>query len=150
MVGIICIMHGWHYISMHNSLNIFWFWQKLSWRWGRGYCLWTHFLIRLYVPDCVQAFSLKKGKVKQGFIYENAQKKVLENCNFVLKSPWFCSTKKCMNAVTSTRLILFPLIIPSPTMLRRDVVMLPSFRNILVNTLESTSFNGFWPNLVHT
>jgi hypothetical protein len=25
---------------------------------------------------------LKKGKVKQGFIYENAQKKVLENCNF--------------------------------------------------------------------
>ena len=26
----------------------------------------------------------------------------------------------------------------------------PSFRNILVNTLESTSFNGFWPNLVYT
>ena len=26
----------------------------------------------------------------------------------------------------------------------------PSFRNILVNTLESTSFNGFCPNLVHT
>jgi hypothetical protein len=26
----------------------------------------------------------------------------------------------------------------------------PSFRNILVTTLESTSFNGFWPNLVHT
>ena len=26
----------------------------------------------------------------------------------------------------------------------------PSFHNILVNTLESTSFNGFWPNLVHT
>jgi len=26
----------------------------------------------------------------------------------------------------------------------------PSFRTILVNTLESTSFNGFWPNLVHT
>jgi hypothetical protein len=26
----------------------------------------------------------------------------------------------------------------------------PSFRNILVNTLESTSFNGFWQNLVHT
>jgi hypothetical protein len=25
---------------------------------------------------------LKKGKVKQGFIYENAQKKVLENHNF--------------------------------------------------------------------
>jgi hypothetical protein len=23
-------------------------------------------------------------------------------------------------------------------------------RNILVNTLESTSFKGFWPNLVHT
>jgi hypothetical protein len=48
-------------------------------------------------------FHLKKGKVKQGFIYENAQKKVLENCNFCpgksLKSPWFCSTKKCMNPV---------------------------------------------------
>ena len=26
----------------------------------------------------------------------------------------------------------------------------PSFRNIHVNTLESTSFNGFWPDLVHT
>ena len=27
----------------------------------------------------------------------------------------------------------------------------PSFRNILVITLESSiSFNGFWPNLVHT
>jgi hypothetical protein len=36
-------------------------------------------------------FHLKKGKFKQGFIYENAQKKVLENCNFCpgksLKSP---------------------------------------------------------------
>ena len=48
-------------------------------------------------------------------------------------------------------------IIPSPTKLRRDTVTLPfvlpsvrqSFRNILVNTLESTSFNGFWPNWVH-
>jgi hypothetical protein len=28
------------------------------------------------------AVNLKKGKVKKGFIYENAQKKVLENCNF--------------------------------------------------------------------
>ena len=45
-------------------------------------------------------------------------------------------------------------VIPSPTKLRRDIVtltsVLPSVRNILVNTLESTSFNGFWPNLVHT
>jgi hypothetical protein len=24
----------------------------------------------------------------------------------------------------------------------------PSFRNILVNTLESTTFNGFWPNQI--
>ena len=40
--------------------------------------------------------------------------------------------------------------IPSPTKLRRDIVTLPSVRpsflSILVNTLESTSFNGFWPN----
>jgi len=39
------------------------------------------------------------------------------------------------------------LIIPSPTKLQRDIVTLssvrPSFRNILLNTLESTSFNGF-------
>ena len=38
-------------------------------------------------------------------------------------------------------------IIPSPTKLQRDIVTLPSirpsFHNILVNTLESTSFNGF-------
>jgi hypothetical protein len=27
-------------------------------------------------------FYWKKGKVKQDFIYENAQKKMLENCNF--------------------------------------------------------------------
>jgi hypothetical protein len=49
-------------------------------------------------------FHLKKGKVKQGFIYENAQKKVLENfCpGKSLKSPWFCSTKKCMNPVYIT------------------------------------------------
>ena len=45
-------------------------------------------------------------------------------------------------------------IIPSPTKLERDIVTLPSvlpssFRNILLNTLESISFNGFWPNLVH-
>ena len=33
------------------------------------------------------------------------------------------------------------IIIPSPTKLRKDIVT--SFRNILVNTLESTSFNGF-------
>ena len=25
----------------------------------------------------------------------------------------------------------------------------PSFRNIIVNTLESASFNGFWPNLLY-
>jgi hypothetical protein len=33
--------------------------------------------------------------------------------------------------------------IPSPTKLRRDIVLLPSVRHILVNTLGSTSFNGF-------
>ena len=33
--------------------------------------------------------------------------------------------------------------IPSPTKLPRDIVTLPSVRHILVNTLESTSFNGF-------
>jgi hypothetical protein len=26
---------------------------------------------------------------------------------------------------------------------------LPFFRNIFLNAIESTSFNGFWPNLVH-
>ena len=36
-----CIMHGWHYISMHNSLNIFWFCQKLSWR-GGGAIVYEH------------------------------------------------------------------------------------------------------------
>jgi hypothetical protein len=52
------------------------------------------------------------------------------------------------------RITLFFIIVPSPTKLRRDIpgsnaTVRPSFRNILVNTLESTSFNGFWPNLVH-
>ena len=35
------------------------------------------------------------------------------------------------------------LFIPSPTKLPRDIVTLPSVRHILVNTPESTSFNGF-------
>ena len=33
--------------------------------------------------------------------------------------------------------------IPSPTKLRRNIVTIPSVRYILVNTLGSTSFNGF-------
>ena len=42
-------------------------------------------------------------------------------------------------------------IIPSPTKLRSDIVTLPNVRpSILVNTLESTSFNGFWQILEHT
>ena len=65
-------------------------------------------------------FHLKKGKVKQGFIYENAQKKMLENCNFCpgksLKSPWFCSTKRCMNldreSVYSETCLIWTLNIP--------------------------------------
>jgi hypothetical protein len=36
------------------------------------------------------------------------------------------------------------IIIPSPTKLRRDIVTLSSVRPSI------TSFNGFWPNLVHT
>ena len=43
----------------------------------------------------------------------------------------------------STLIDMLLIFIPSPTKLRRDIVTLPSFRNILVNTLESTSFNGF-------
>jgi hypothetical protein len=39
--------------------------------------------------------------------------------------------------------VLGHFIIPSPTKLRRDVETLPSFRSILVNTVKSTSFNGF-------
>jgi hypothetical protein len=41
------------------------------------------------------------------------------------------------------------LFIPSPTKLQRDIVTvtLPSVRHILVNTLESTSFNGFLTKL---
>ena len=35
------------------------------------------------------------------------------------------------------------IIILSPTKLRRDIVTLPSVRHNLVNTLGSTSFNGF-------
>ena len=49
-------------------------------------------------------FHLKKGKVKQGFIYEMLRKRCLKT-NFSpgksLKSPWFFSTKKCMNPVYS-------------------------------------------------
>ena len=43
-------------------------------------------------------------------------------------------------------------ITPSPTKLWRDIVMLPSVRPSVTSfwTLESASFNGFWPNLVHT
>jgi hypothetical protein len=37
---------------------------------------------------------LKKGKVKQGFIYENAQKKMLENCNFCPEKSLILLNKK--------------------------------------------------------
>jgi hypothetical protein len=64
-------------------------------------------------------------------------------CNFTLGL--------CQLCLCQYNICIF--IIPSLTKLRRDVVtlpsVLPSVRNILVNTLESTSFNGFWPNLVH-
>ena len=60
-------------------------------------------------------------------------------------------SKKKNTIYRQTRESLF--IIPSPTKLRRDIVtlpsVLPSVCHILVNTLGSTSFNGFWPNLVH-
>ena len=65
--------------------------------------------------------------------------------------------------VVRTKCGIYVFIIPSPTKLRRDIVTLrpsffpaflpsvrPSFRNLLVNTLESTSFNWFWSELVHT
>ena len=39
-------------------------------------------------------FHLKKGKVKQGFIYENAQKKMLENCNFCPEKSLILLNKK--------------------------------------------------------
>jgi hypothetical protein len=39
-------------------------------------------------------FHLKKGKVKQGFIYENAQKKVLENCIFCPRKSLILLNKK--------------------------------------------------------
>ena len=67
--------------------------------------------------------------------------------------PVLSTAEKCHNQSVAKSLI-----IPSPTKLRRDIVTLPSvlpsvrpsFHNILVNTLETTSFNGFCLNLVHT
>jgi hypothetical protein len=77
---------------------------------------------------------------------------------FIVLAHWNNSPRIDMSPLSDTDPDFEPtkslLFIPSPTKLRRDIVTLtsvrPSFRNILVNTLESTSFNGFWPNLVHT
>ena len=91
----------------------------------------------------------------------------LTMCLYILSSVlwyplWFPHKNDVRFIFTSSCLFegscLIYFIIPSPTKLQRDLVMLPSvcpfvrpsFRNILVDTLESTSFNGFWPNLVHT
>ena len=84
---------------------------------------------------------------------------------FLVTEQWWLFTH-VQNAFMNYYVVRLLVIIPSPTKLRRDIVTLPSihlsflpsvlpsvhpsFRNILVNTLESTSFNGFWLNLVHT
>ena len=92
---------------------------------------------------------------------------VLSESDFIMYSmlfwPWFVEQRKlyffvlftiCWQILWSVYFwFVLPLhcsitlIIPSPTKLRRDIETLPSvrpsFRNILVNTLESTSFNGF-------
>jgi hypothetical protein len=44
---------------------------------------------------------LKKGKVKQGFIYENAQKKMLENCNFCPEKSLILLNKKVYEPCTT-------------------------------------------------
>ena len=81
---------------------------------------------------------------------EKEKEKILEGAN----KKWVESLLVCYKGKCCRKLISFSVFIPSPTKLRRDIVTLPSvhlyFRNILVNTLESTSFNGFWPNLAHT
>ena len=72
---------------------------------------------------------------------------------YIFKLNSLKSATKAIN-LASFKEIQWQIIIPSPTKLRWDIVtlpsVLPSFRNILVNTLESTAFNGCWPNLVHT
>ena len=70
---------------------------------------------------------------------------------FILISNGVHVAQTLVFCIISTIVSLIIHFIPSPTKLRWDIVMLPSvLRNILVNTLESTSFNGFWLNLVHT
>ena len=67
---------------------------------------------------------------------------------------WMISVYELSNMWDDSQMITIEsyvrFIIPSPTKLRSDIVTLPFVRNILVNILESTSFNWFWPNLVHT
>ena len=42
-------------------------------------------------------FHLKKRKVKQVLYMKMLRTRCLKTVIFVLESPWFCSTKKCMN-----------------------------------------------------
>ena len=93
-------------------------------------------------------FRLMKDRNVQ--LCEKEKEKILEGAN----KKWVESLLVCYKGKCCRKLISFSVFIPSPTKLRRDIVTLPSvhlyFCNILVNTLESISFNGFWPNLAHT
>jgi hypothetical protein len=95
-----CLMHGWHYISMHNSLNIFWFCQKLSWRGEELLSMNTFFNTSLCSWLGTGIFTWRKVRLNKVLYMKMLRKRCLKT-NFCpgksLKSPWFCSTKRCMN-----------------------------------------------------
>jgi hypothetical protein len=103
-------MYSWHYISMHTSLNIFRFCQKLSWGGGRGVLsMNTFFNTSLCYPPIFGRFSVESlvllgtgiftwRKVRLNkVLYMKMLRKGCLKTNFCpgksLKSPWFCSTK---------------------------------------------------------
>jgi hypothetical protein len=83
-----CIMHGWHYISMHNSLNIFWFCQKLSWRGEELLSMNTFFNTSLCSWLGTGIFTWRKVRLNKVLYMKMLRKRCLKTVIFVLESSW--------------------------------------------------------------
>jgi hypothetical protein len=103
-------------------------------------------LLRIkYVPSLVKIhWRMLILECSQGCYGRTDGSVTISHCNFVgegiITYSWEGDRSDCY---PSPQLTMFFIDFQS-----HRVQFLPC--NILVNTLESTSFNGFWPNLVHT
>jgi hypothetical protein len=106
---------------------------------------------RMLILECSQGCCAVKNWPRDLDLWAMTLK--IKRANLIRKSNKKNQTNTKLKLTIISELIdwYWQLIIPSSTKLRRDIVTLlsvrPSVRHVLVNTLGSTSFNGFLPNL---